>query len=199
MNKYGVILSYIGFSLFFDHLLERYINPLSNSLFKHIGGGTLDSHHAFTVEYRAGGGEGETNLGFHVDDSEVTLNVCCGDNFQQGGLYFRGQRCNVHVNSNPNCTESFDYEHENSMGILHAGRHRHGARAITSGRRVNLIVWCRSSKMRAACMQIGSNNATCDLDENGYTHSSFVGETCAPWCGLWALHEGDCRNAYKPI
>lgn len=38
-------------------------------------------------------------LGFHVDDSEVTLNVCLGKQFSGGELYFRGIRCENHVNS----------------------------------------------------------------------------------------------------
>lgn len=36
--------------------------------------------------------------GFHVDDSEVTLNVCLGKEFDGGELFFRGVRCDKHVN-----------------------------------------------------------------------------------------------------
>lgn len=36
--------------------------------------------------------------GFHVDDSEVTLNVCLGKEFEGGELFFRGVRCEKHVN-----------------------------------------------------------------------------------------------------
>lgn len=38
-------------------------------------------------------------LGFHVDDSEVTLNVCLGKQFSGGELFFRGVRCERHVNT----------------------------------------------------------------------------------------------------
>lgn len=38
-------------------------------------------------------------IGFHVDDSEVTLNVCLGKEFSGGELFFRGVRCDKHVNS----------------------------------------------------------------------------------------------------
>lgn len=38
-------------------------------------------------------------VGFHVDDSEVTLNVCLGKQFTGGELFFRGVRCDRHVNS----------------------------------------------------------------------------------------------------
>lgn len=37
-------------------------------------------------------------VGFHVDDSEVTLNVCLGEQFSGGELFFRGVRCEKHVN-----------------------------------------------------------------------------------------------------
>ena len=34
-----------------------------------------------------------------MDDSEVSLNVCLGKQFSGGELYFRGVRCDHHVNS----------------------------------------------------------------------------------------------------
>ena len=42
---------------------------------------------------------GFTFVGFHVDDSEVTLNVCLGKEFSGGELFFRGTRCDKHVNT----------------------------------------------------------------------------------------------------
>lgn len=40
------------------------------------------------------------------------------------------------------------YTHRIGYGVLHRGRHMHQAQAITSGKRVNLIVWMRSSSIR---------------------------------------------------
>lgn len=34
-----------------------------------------------------------------MDDSEVTLNVCLGKEFSGGELFFRGTRCEKHVNT----------------------------------------------------------------------------------------------------
>lgn len=34
-----------------------------------------------------------------MDDSEVTLNVCLGKQFSGGELFFRGIRCEKHVNT----------------------------------------------------------------------------------------------------
>ncbi|KAG8639151.1 hypothetical protein MANES_14G108800v8 [Manihot esculenta] len=86
--------------------------------------------------------------GFHVDDSEVTLNVCLGKQFYGGELFFRGVRCDKHVNSETQPEEILDYVHVPGRAVLHRGRHRHGARATTSGHRCNLILWCRSSVFR---------------------------------------------------
>jgi len=43
--------------------------------------------------------ESLASVGFHVDDSEVTLNVCLGKQFSGGELFFRGIRCEKHVNT----------------------------------------------------------------------------------------------------
>ncbi|KAM3330315.1 hypothetical protein ACQJBY_026933 [Aegilops geniculata] len=86
--------------------------------------------------------------GFHVDDSEVTLNVCLGKQFSGGELYFRGIRCENHVNSETQHEEMYDYSHVPGRAVLHRGRHRHGARPTSSGLRMNLLLWCRSSVFR---------------------------------------------------
>ncbi|KAL9372395.1 hypothetical protein Peur_034639 [Populus x canadensis] len=85
---------------------------------------------------------------FHVDDSEVTLNVCLGKQFSGGELFFRGTRCDKHVNTGSQPEEIFDYSHVPGGAVLHLGRHRHGVRATTSGHRINLLLWCRSSVFR---------------------------------------------------
>lgn len=36
-------------------------------------------------------------VGFHGDDSEVTLNVCLGEQFTGGELFFHGVHCNKHL------------------------------------------------------------------------------------------------------
>ncbi|RVX12591.1 putative PKHD-type hydroxylase [Vitis vinifera] len=44
--------------------------------------------------------------------------------------------------------EILDYYHVPGHAVLHCGRHRHGARATTSGHRMNLLLWCRSAVFR---------------------------------------------------
>ncbi|BBH04135.1 2-oxoglutarate and Fe(II)-dependent oxygenase superfamily protein, partial [Prunus dulcis] len=96
MNKYGAVLDDFGLETMLDKLMENFIRPISKVFFAEVGGSTLDSHHGFVVEY---GEDRDADLGFHVDDSEVTLNVCLGKQFSGGELFFRGTRCDKHVNS----------------------------------------------------------------------------------------------------
>ncbi|KAI9120119.1 hypothetical protein K1719_008767 [Acacia pycnantha] len=145
MNHYGAVLDDLGMETMLDKLMNDYIIPLARVFFAGVGGPTLDSHHGFVVEY---GIHRDTELGFHVDDSEVTLNICLGKQFTGGELFFRGVRCDEHVTTQPLSEEIFDYSHVPGRAVLHNGRHRHGARATTSGQRINLIIWCRSSSFR---------------------------------------------------
>ncbi|XP_020094991.1 uncharacterized PKHD-type hydroxylase At1g22950 isoform X3 [Ananas comosus] len=145
MNKYGAVLDDFGLEAMLNKLMEEFICPISKVFFSEVGGSTLDSHHGFVVEY---GKDKDVELGFHVDDSEVTLNVCLGKQFSGGELYFRGVRCDKHVNSETQPEEILEYSHVPGQAVLHRGRHRHGARATTSGHRINLLLWCRSSVFR---------------------------------------------------
>lgn len=145
MNRFGAVLDDFGLDNMLEKLMEDFIRPISRVFFSEVGGSTLDSHHGFVVEY---GMDRDVDLGFHVDDSEVTLNVCLGKQFSGGELFFRGVRCEKHVNTESQPEEIFDYSHAVGRAVLHRGRHRHGARATTAGQRINLLLWCRSSVFR---------------------------------------------------
>lgn len=58
--------------------------------------------------------------------------------------------------------EQLVVEHEPGSVLLHLGRHRHQALELSAGHRINLILWCRSSRLRSA--------------------ASYM--ACAPYCGL---------------
>ncbi|CAK8573980.1 unnamed protein product [Lathyrus sativus] len=145
MNQYGAVLDDFGLGTMMDKLMNDFIRPIARVFFSEIGGSTLDSHHGFVVEY---GTNRDVELGFHVDDAEVTLNICLGTQFSGGELFFRGVRCDEHVNTETQSGEIFDYPHVPGHAVLHSGRHRHGARPTISGNRINLILWCRSSAFR---------------------------------------------------
>lgn len=90
MNNYGMILgmldqfpSYftdeIGFYPLIQKIIDDYLQPITQMLFPEDYGDSLDDHHCFLVRYKAGE---DVKLALHVDDSEVTLNVCLGKEFK---------------------------------------------------------------------------------------------------------------------
>lgn len=145
MNKHGAVLDDFGLETMLEKFVDCFVRPVTKVFFPEVGGSTLDSHHGFVVEY---GENRDVELGFHVDDSEITLNVCLGKQFSGGELFFRGTRCDKHVNTKTMPEETFEYSHIPGQAVLHRGRHRHGAKATTYGHRINLLLWCRSSVFR---------------------------------------------------
>lgn len=145
MNDFGVVLGELGLDDAMDELLHSWLLPLTRRFFPDHAGGELDYQHAFVVDYSE---HGDTSLDFHVDDSEVTLNVCLGQEFGGAEVYFRGERCDAHRMEPANDAESWQWSPRPGLAILHAGAHRHGVHPFRSGRRINLIVWARSSLHR---------------------------------------------------
>ncbi|KAK1359480.1 2-oxoglutarate and Fe(II)-dependent oxygenase superfamily protein [Heracleum sosnowskyi] len=145
MNAYGSVLDDFGMERMLDKLMKDYILPMSTIFFPEVGGATLDYHHGYVVEY---GTNRDDHLDFHVDDSEVTLNVCLGELFTGGEMFFRGVRCDKHLDSESESGEIYNYSQVPGRAVLHCGYHRHGALSTTSGHRANMLLWCRSSVFR---------------------------------------------------
>ena len=165
MNNHGAILDDFGMKSMMRAVMLEVVQPLANLLgYKDVGGDTLDSHHAFVVAYALGK---DLDLSFHVDSSDVTLNVCLGRSFEGGDLFFRGVRCRCHQQTGAPPHETTTFAHTPGVALLHRGHHRHGAHKITSGERINLILWCRSSELDRS-----SEGA------NRHPH------TCQDWCWL---------------
>ncbi|KAL4223851.1 2-oxoglutarate and iron-dependent oxygenase domain-containing protein 2 [Mactra antiquata] len=142
MNRYGVLVHELGFQPFFTSLRENYFNPISQILFPDWGGGTLDSHKVFTVQYEP---SKDPDLSFHFDNAEVTVNVALSpkESYKGGNLYFGAMRTEVDKES-----DRTQYIHEPTIGVIHRGQHKHGASPVTDGQRCNLIIWMRSSAIR---------------------------------------------------
>ncbi|BBM85048.1 prolyl hydroxylase family protein [Candidatus Uabimicrobium amorphum] len=157
MNNYGVVLGDFGFYDFLQQLMLEYIKPITTILYPDVGGDSLDYHHSFIVEYAL---NKDLCLDFHVDASDVTLNICLGNEFTGGDLYFGGIRCAWCQQTPPLKEEEIGVRHEPGHAILHRGKHRHSAQHIKSGERINMIMWCMSSR-----------NQQTPLDE------------CPTWCG----------------
>lgn len=143
MNNYGVVLGDFGFYDFLQQFMLTYIKPITATLYPEVGGDSLDYHHSFIVEYAV---DKDVALDFHVDASDVTLNICLGNEFSGGDLYFGGIRCAFCQETTPRKDEEIGVRHEPGHAILHRGKHRHSAQDIQSGERINMIMWCMSSK-----------------------------------------------------
>ncbi|CAN0371681.1 unnamed protein product [Lampetra planeri] len=139
MNTYGVNLDELGCDEeLISPLREDYLRPITALLYPDKGGSSLDSHKAFIVKYTS---EMEPGLSQHFDNAEVTLNVCLGKDFTGGNLFLADMR-------EEQGEESVEVGHRRGYGILHRGQQMHGAKPITSGERLNLILWMRCSYLR---------------------------------------------------
>ncbi|CAE7561066.1 ICU11 [Symbiodinium sp. CCMP2592] len=94
------------------------------------------------VRYRSGE---DLGLDMHTDDSDVTMNLCLGLEFAGAGLQFCGM-----VGATDHRKHCYTYYHKKGTCVIHLGRRRHGADDITSGERLNLILWNHSSTYRAS-------------------------------------------------
>ncbi|MEM9800547.1 MAG: hypothetical protein AAGA20_09485 [Planctomycetota bacterium] len=162
MHDHGAMLGPLGLDAAVDQLRETLAPELARR-YAHVGGDTLDGHHAYLVEY---GRDLDADLGFHVDDSEVTLNVCLGDSFAGSELVLLGRRCALHRQGPVVAAETLEVEHEPGHCVIHLGAHRHRVDPILRGTRRNLIAWLRSSTFRGG--------------EGGPPT-----EACGPWCDLF--------------
>lgn len=140
----GAALSDFGLDEMLSDLMKQFISPISTVLYPEVGGQSLDSHHSFVVEY----GEDDAGHGLHVDECEVTLNVCLGKQFTGGDMYFHGIRCVNHVDSEIPDEGYCQCPQVPGQALLYYGRHRHGVLPTSSGRRVNFTMWCKSSTYR---------------------------------------------------
>lgn len=145
MHEHGYVLEALGFGALLEDVRAR-VAPLAERLLPQFARGALDAHHSYLVDYSA---RTDEELGFHVDDSEVTVNLCLGDEFHGAELVMLGLRCGLHLQTGVRREEELEIAHEPGFAIVHAGLHRHRVDPIRRGRRRNLIVWLRSSRWRA--------------------------------------------------
>eukprot|EP00008_Paramoeba_atlantica_P015668 CAMPEP_0201477772 /NCGR_PEP_ID=MMETSP0151_2-20130828/2738_1 /ASSEMBLY_ACC=CAM_ASM_000257 /TAXON_ID=200890 /ORGANISM="Paramoeba atlantica, Strain 621/1 / CCAP 1560/9" /LENGTH=460 /DNA_ID=CAMNT_0047858605 /DNA_START=40 /DNA_END=1422 /DNA_ORIENTATION=+ len=141
MNNYGLILNEIGMGGFFTQFQQKILQQVATLLFP-IEGNCLDDHHTFIVQYKQGE---DLGLDMHVDDADVTCNICLGKEFSGAGLTFCGSFGHPHHRH-----QSLAYQHVVGNCVIHLGSRRHGADDIESGERLNLIIWNRSHTFRSS-------------------------------------------------
>jgi len=136
MNNYGIILNEIGLEPLVSGL-QKILQPIGETFFPGAGE-VWDGNHCFIVRYREGE---DLGLDMHTDDSDVTFNICLGLDFTASGLQFCGM-----MGSANHRKSSYKYMHKKV--VFHLGRKRHGADDISSGERLNWILWNHSSTYR---------------------------------------------------
>ena len=78
-------------------------------------------------------------LNIHTDDSEVTLNLCLGQDFSGGQLVLYGLRGQDNA-----AVPQLEYTHQLGRAVVHSGRHFHAVTAVTEGERHVYIQWARA-------------------------------------------------------
>ena len=129
----------------------------------------IDDIHSYIVRY---GHSSDRDLGFHIDDSFLTLNICLTEGFTGSELVFEGERCPAHVDTHSSAHERLCVEHQKGSMIVHPGKNRHFVNWITSGERCNLIIWCQN-----------------EAERERWFASQNSGE-CLEFCGELSKHSG---------
>ena len=143
MHQHGALLGELGFESLLVDLRTRWIRPIAAHVLPQFNGATLNAHHGYLVEYAR---DKDERLGFHVDDSDITFNLCLSSDSAEGAeLTMLGLRCDQHRQTDVLPGERYEYRHEPGVAVLHAGRHRHRVEELRSGARRNLILWCRDA------------------------------------------------------
>lgn len=139
MGTRPIDLDNIGLSWINDLLLHLVARPISQHLYKdtECGGNDLDWRHGYVASYAANS-DTRNRLVAHTDDSEVTLNIGLGEDFQGGQLEFSGLRGDGDQKLLGECVPV------QGRAIIHAGRHFHQVTRVTKGDRFALILWARS-------------------------------------------------------
>jgi len=134
----------VGLSWVNDLLFHLIMRPITRHLFQSTESlDDLDWRQGYVAGYSASPTEGKPRerLVTHTDDSEVTLNVGLGDEFEGGELEFRGLRGDKEEGELVGT-----FLPQPGLALLHAGRQFHDVTQITSGDRFALIIWARSWK-----------------------------------------------------
>lgn len=155
MHVYGVQLAQVGLDRLAQALCREVAQPVAAVGFPELGPLVLDDAHGFTVSYAH---HRDRDLAFHVDDATVTLNLCLAHEGDGAEVVFEGVRCPDHRQDATRDAERVAWLPQTGVALVHLGAHRHSTRPIQSGRRTNLIVWCRDP----ARPTLGA---------------------CGPWCG----------------
>ena len=148
-------LDSIGLGWINDLIFAMFIQPMSRHLFattenlthgeKDDSQQLLDWRQGYIAGYSASPtsakGANRHRLVPHTDDSEVTLNVCLGEEtFEGGSVEFYNLRGTAEEGELVGKARRPDV----GTALIHSGRHLHAVSDITKGDRYAYIIWARS-------------------------------------------------------
>jgi len=144
MNRYGAILSELGFSNVVEHLTDRFLVPIARELFlSHVGPDDLEERYAFSVRYRPGQ---DVFLDEHADASAVTVNVCLEppSSGNTKVLYFKENRSTSLWRRDAGLGDPANATYvdlaEPGRAVIHLGQHVHGVAPVDAARS-QMVVW----------------------------------------------------------
>jgi len=175
----------LGMGWFTDLVFHLVLRPISSHLYREtdLGGGDLDWRQGFLAAYTGRSGEPTVakprrRLVSHTDDSEVTLNLCFGDeSFEGGDLRFGGLRGREEEEGSPVFEGGVEYRPVPGRAVVHSGRHLHEVTEVRSGDRYAYIQWARSwgSGRSRVCPCCWLNNRREEEEGNAGAKSSGGG------------------------
>ena len=149
MHAYGATFEQLGLVHLGRRWLEQLLQPLGEL---HFGLSALDTLHAFAVHYA---GDADLDLDLHVDQSDLTLNLCLDGWFEGGDLELSGARCMDHLDLVAQPPELHRIQHAPGQAVVHRGSVRHSVRPLEAGRRRGLILWARCGAHWDAGLPLG--------------------------------------------
>jgi len=133
-----------------DYLRDEIVDPLSKTLYPEVDDPNSKSsyRYGFILGYSNKPGEEHVSrkaLEAHTDDSEVTLTVCLGRDYEGGEVTLK------HLRSHPNEGETqSSIKMKTGEATLVLGQQMHEVQEITNGERYIFVIWFRREKYRAA-------------------------------------------------
>ena len=141
MHYDAIMVDQIGLKPLVNSFVRLCVDEISSEILPEMLRQPFDNIHSYVVRYSD---QLDRELGFHVDNSLLTINLCLNDGFLGSELVFEGERCPSHIDTLCAESERVCIEHKKGFMVLHHGKNRHYVNSIISGERYNLIIWCQN-------------------------------------------------------
>ena len=142
MHQEAILVDQLGLGPLIEAFSNFFLKDIASELLPDVYLPPLDGIHSYIVRYSK---SLDHDLGFHVDDSFLTINLCLNDSFKGSELVFEGARCPRHIETPATDSERTCVDHKKGYIVFHHGKNRHYVKGIEDGERYNLIIWCQNS------------------------------------------------------